>query len=61
MTQPNILPSSIDYITENEQLCRKVMKANQIANQTNQNVAILMDRIHMSEQKLATMKRQPDT
>jgi len=69
MTQPNILPSSIDYITENEQLRRKVMEANQVvnqsnqvANQTNQNVAMLMDKIQMLEQKLATMERhQPDT
>jgi len=62
ITQPNILPSSIDYITENEQLRRKVMETNQIVNQINQNVAILMDRIQMLEQKLATMERhQPDT
>jgi len=37
------------------------MEANQIGNQTNQNVAMLMDRIQMLEQKLATMKQQPDS
>jgi len=38
-------------------LRRKVVEANQIANQTNQNVAMLMDRIQLLEQKLATRKR----
>jgi len=62
ITQPNILPSSINYMAENEQLCRKVVEANQIVNQTNQNVVMLMDRIHLLEQKLAMMERhQPDT
>jgi len=38
------------------------MEENQIANQTNQNVVMLMDRIHLLEQKLAMIERhQPDT